>query len=140
MADITQTAANVTITTTGAVDDDMVTAGATITPGDFVYSDSSDSYKYKPADADASEAAATVVGMATTDAVDGGKLHIVKSGIVNVGGTTADATAYVLSETAGGIKPAADLNSNEWITHLGYSEGTGGLLHLDIRVTGFQKS
>ena len=139
MADITQTPANVTLEGSGNHIYETVTYGETIVAGNFVYESTSNG-RYLRADANASEATAKVKGMAITDGGDGEKGIVVTRGRVNVGGTTADATPYVLSDTPGGIKPASDLASSDYVTHLGYAVGTGGAVELSIDITGVQKT
>ena len=95
-----------------------VTYGATISAGQSVYLDSADG-EYKLAGASAS-ASAECKGIAVTPGVDGGRGVIATGGdIILVGTTAAVGAVYVVSATAGGIAPEADLSSGEYVTVLG---------------------
>ena len=115
-ADVTITAASVipgpnADTTTGI-------AGATITAGQIVYLESS-SNTWKLADADASAATSGsggAIGLAAGGASTGQQFVVVLSDDnLTVGGTLAmTAPIYVLSGTAGGIAPLADLAAGDY--------------------------
>lgn len=113
MADITVTAANVVPGTTGA-EFENGTFGATVTAGQTVYLDSSTN-TYKLADANASVYTANMRGIAMNGGASGQKAVIQRKGRYTVGGTVVVGTIYVVSGTAGGIAPAADLVSG-WYT------------------------
>jgi hypothetical protein len=85
MADLSQTAANVLEGSTGQRRNGV--AGATITAGMPLYADASDGGKLKPADADASAAAATVVGIALHAAADEQPIAYCAAGLINLGAT-----------------------------------------------------
>ncbi len=103
-------------------------AGATITAGQVVYEDSSDSSDFKLADANASAATANPVGIALHGASDGQPLTIVtEDDDFTPGGTLslsagADSGVYVLSGTAGGIAPVGDLASGMYPVILGVAK------------------
>lgn len=90
-------------------------AGATITAGQAVYEDSTDSNKFKLADANASAATANCAGIALHGASSGQPLEIDEEDDDFTPGFTldlsvaADSGVYVLSATAGGIAPMDDL-------------------------------
>jgi hypothetical protein len=100
--------------------------GATIVQGKSVYKDPADS-KWKLADANVSQLTAggpaggtePTVGVALTSGVDGqpGVIHV--GGLINPGGTVVVGTIYVISATAGGIAPHADLLTGLFATILG---------------------
>ncbi len=113
-SDLSITAASVQ-SGTGAVTTDG-TAGASITAGQMVYLDATDN-KYKLADANLSSAAAATVGVSLHAASNGQPLRIQTSGPITIGATVAVGTVYVLSGTAGGIAPAADLTTG-WRTSI----------------------
>lgn len=115
MSDVSITAANV-IADSGA-NITTGTAGATITAGQAVYRDANDSNKIKLADANASLTAATAVGIALHGATAGQPISYMTSGTLTVGGTVAAGLIYVVSATAGGIAPSADLTTG-WYTHI----------------------
>lgn len=109
-ADVTITPANVlpganAKTTLG-------TAGATITAGQFLYFDST-AEQWKLADANASETTAKVDGYSASGGVAGQQIIVVLyDDDLTVGGTlSTSAPIYVLSGTAGGIAPVADLTT-----------------------------
>jgi hypothetical protein len=107
MADLTVTAASVLLTS-GSVESG--TAGAAITAGQALYKDSTDSYSLKLAQADGTAAEADAVGIALHAAGDGQPIAYARTGaVINIGATTAKTTTYVVSATAGGVAPQADL-------------------------------
>lgn len=105
-------------------------AGATITAGQVVYEDSSDSSDFKLADANASAATANPVGIALHGASDGQPLTIVtEDDDFTPGGTLslsagADSGVYVLSGTAGGIAPMDDLAAAMYTVIIGVAKST----------------
>ncbi len=114
MADYTITAANVlkganAVTATGI-------AGGTITAGQPLYSDATDSNKLKLADADASLAASTVVGLALHAALSGQPITYLTEDDDYTHGLSSPATSdiVILSSTAGACCPASDLSSGEF--------------------------
>ena len=102
MADLSLNVALVLPVTAGATYKD-ITAGATITAGQAVYRDSTDSDKAKLADANVSAAVADVYGIALHAALAGQPLRVQIGGNITIGATTANSVIYVLSATAGGI-------------------------------------
>lgn len=138
MADISITAANVAIGTTGTPETGTGTAGETITAGQPVYLKSSDSRLWK-ADCNVSTAEAEVVGVALHGSLAGQPLKYQKSGEITIGATIAAAETYILSATAGGIAPVADLASSSYLTRIGYGKTTA-IMVLDIRATGIAKA
>jgi len=136
MADLTVTAANVAEgsgakKTTG-------TAGATITAGQTVYKDAADSNKIKLADADLSQAASTVVGIALHAALSGQPITYQTDGQLDVGATLTVGEIYVLSGTAGGIAPVADLAASDWVVILGVALATDNL-DVQLYIAGIQQ-
>lgn len=123
-ADITITATNVTPSINAVPRDG--TAGEAITAGKLLYRDPADSYKLKLADANAATAAArTVCGIAINSASTGTKVnYVVSDPALVIGGTVANGTVYVLSDTAGGIAPVTDLTSGWYAFVLGVGTST----------------
>lgn len=93
------------------------TAGATITAGQVLYKDTSDSNKLKLADCNASSLAATVAGIALHGASSGQPVTYQNSGSLTIGGTVVAGTIYVAGATAGEINPASDLTTG-WRTSI----------------------
>lgn len=135
MADLSITAANVDAAA-GAVEE-QGTAGATVTAGQVVYQDVSDSNKWKLADADAL-ASAAAKGIALHGASDDQPLRIIVSGDLNPGATVVIGEVYCVSDTAGGIKPVSDLASTEYVTPLGIGT-TAANIAVQIQVSGVAK-
>lgn len=134
MADITITPANVLKGSDAKVERSK-NAGATITAGQIVYLDS-DTDKWKLADANGATAALAVArGVALNNASDGQPLHVQEEGQITIGGTVVVGTIYVLSATAGGICPAADLATGHRTTILGVGI-TAAIIDLQIHVSG----
>lgn len=114
-ADVSITAASVLASSSAKFQDGI--AGASITRGQLVYADAADSGKIKLADANVA-AAKGVLGMAYSDAASGQHVRVIlEDPDLTVGGTlsiTAPGGVYVLSATAGGIAPTADLASGSY--------------------------
>ena len=112
-----------------------VTYGATVSVFSWVYKDAADS-EYKLADNNNGLALSKVEGVCVTPGVDGGNGYIVTSGkIVIVGTTLTKGAIYVLSDTAGNIRPATDtVTTGEYLTIVGYAESTTELV-IDIANT-----
>lgn len=87
-------------------------AGVAITAGQLLYLDSTTG-TYKLADADASAAAANVVGYAANSAAAGQFVGVITEDDDMTVGATLSTTApvYVLSATAGSIAPSADIGA-----------------------------
>ncbi len=133
MADLTVTAASV-LFTSGTKQDGV--AGASITAGQVLYLDSSTT-TLKLAQADGTAAEADAVGIALNAAGTGQPVVYAKQGsVINIGATTAKTTTYVVSATAGGVAPQADLVSTNKIVRLGYATATDGSFVVDIKNTG----
>lgn len=125
MADLTITAANVVKGSSSSVKNGV--AGATITAGQAVYEDATDSNKLKLADANASSATAACKGIALHAALSGQPIAYIDGGDLGVGTILTAGTIYVLSATAGGIAPAADLTTGWRTTILGVATTTSNL-------------
>jgi hypothetical protein len=123
MADLTITAGNV-VKGTGATTETLI-ACASITAGQSLYKDASDSNKAKLTDADSATAAARVFyGLALNSAASGQPVVVQTGGIITIGATVAVGVAYYLSDTAGGICPFADLEAGDYPTIIGIGVST----------------
>lgn len=127
MTDITVTAANLRIGANARVARRQL-AGATITRGKVVYKDTSDSDKWKLADADVAglvSGANTDVGIALQDVgADQYFDVLLEDDDFTPGATLVVNTAYVLSATAGGIAPAADITTDWRGVYLMFAKST----------------
>lgn len=133
MSDLSITAANV-VSGSGARKK-LGTAGATITAGQTVYLDESDS-KYKLADCDSATAAVrSPAGIALNGAASGQPLLVHESGPITIGATMDDGEPYYLSANAGGICPRADLTTGDYLVFLGFATSTT-VLEVDIQESG----
>lgn len=133
MADLTITAANVKVkgsTTTVQ----LVQVGETVTQGQSGYLKSSDS-KYWKADADLSAEAAAATGIFMTPAATDGYALIATGGPIDIGATLTQGEIYVVSGTAGGVCPEADLSSAERVTIVGVA-ADASTLNLNFLATG----
>ncbi len=134
MPDIVVTAANVirgTNATIGSGD-----AGETITAGECVYKDTTDLNKYKRCD-NSAEASARIAGIALNGASDGQPISFVMAGDINPGGTVVVGEIYLVSTTAGGIAPEADVVSTEFVSIIGVGTTTSNI-QVKINVSGRQ--
>jgi hypothetical protein len=137
MADLSQTAANVSLTDSAGVVTRLVQYGETVSQGMPVYKKTSDS-KYWKADADAVDTA-SADGIALTPGAANEYGIIIESGLVDIGATLTVGATYVVSTTAGAIAPIADLASGDFTTILGVATTAGKLL-LDIYESGVAKA
>ena len=120
MAAITITAASVLKSSTGSVS--IGTAGATITQGQAVYIDTSDSNKIKLADANGTSPANTFAGIALNAASAGQPVSYctIDTGGFTIGAAVLAGDTIWLSPTAGGItKTQADLVAGCTVIALG---------------------
>jgi len=102
-------------------------AKVAITAGEVVFDSAGE---YDLADNDVDEATANARGIALNNAAAGQPLSIINtSGVVTLGASAlvVEGAVYVLSSTAGGIAPAADLGSSDYTTVLGVGNGANGL-------------
>lgn len=119
MSDLSITAANVVKHTTGAKTRDGI-LGATLTAGQAVYRDTSDGNKLKAADCDSATAIIrSCYGILLNGGAAGQPATVQYGGKITIGGTVVSGIVYVLSDTPGGIKPAADLASGDYTLVLG---------------------
>lgn len=145
MADVSVVAASV-LKIDGSTDGDVL-AGATITAGQAVYLDpltntyllaQSDGVVVAPAGGVAGLAESTVKGIALHAALAGQPLRVLIDGTVALGtATLVLGGVYVLSATAGGICPVADVVSTNYVTILGVAVATNQL-RLKINASGIK--
>jgi len=134
MVDLVVTAANVVKGTTAKAV--VGTYGATVTAGQTVYSDPADSNKFKPCDADNATAAARATrGIALNGVANNQPAAVKTDGLITIGATVAVGTIYVQSDTPGGIMPAADLETGDFVTVLGIGV-SASQIDLNIHVSG----
>lgn len=107
--------------------------------GKAVYKKAADGKIYL-ADANLSDEAAGCIGVTLHPADTGQPVQYQRGKKITLGAGAAPAagTLYVLSATAGGIAPAADLASGMRATYLGAGDGAGGL-DLHIHASGVTK-
>lgn len=121
MADLSITAASVIASS--AARRISKAAASTITAGQVVYLNSSGTVA--PADANASAATAAVLGIAENGGGAGQRISVItKDPALVIGATVAVGDILVLSATAGGIAPAADLTTGHYATVLGVAVST----------------
>ena len=132
MADLTITPGSV-IAASGSTIKEGV-AGATITAGQSLYIDTTDSNKLKLADAD-DAALYACAGIALNGASTGQPVdYVLRSSDLDIGATLSVGTIYVLSGTAGGVAPSADLASGDYAVILGVANATDSM-RVDISAT-----
>lgn len=135
MADLVITAANVKPGTDAVVE--QVKWGATVTAGQPVYQNATDR-KFYPADANGT-GTREVYGIALSGgAVD--QVGVVqRSGRIAIGATVVVGETYVLSGTAGGVAPVADITSGSNVVHLGVA-ATATEIKMSINNTAIVKA
>lgn len=136
MADLTITASSVVPAASVAIYSG--TAGGTITAGQAVYKDLTDSNKLKACDADVA-ASAVCAGIALNNASSGQAVHYMSEGDLNPGATVAVGVPYFVSTTAGGICVLGDLATGDYITYLGTGTTTSNI-SVKIHVSGAAKA
>jgi hypothetical protein len=118
MVDLVVTPANVVKGTGARIEHGI--AGAAVTAGQTVYADPTDGDRLKLADADSATAAVrTPRGLALHAAAANQPLAVQFGGRITIGAVVVPGTVYVLSDTPGGIMPAADLEAGDYVTVLG---------------------
>ena len=133
MADVSVTAASVVKTDDTAVREGI--AGGTVTAGQTLYKDATDSSKLKPAVA-TGLATAAVVGIALHGAAADQPVQYATRGNLTFNAAFTVGTTYVLSAaSAGGIAPVTDLTSGNYPTTLGIATTTSNL-KLGINASG----
>lgn len=134
MADISVTAASVLAGATAVVEHGAK-AGATLTAGQVVYKAASDG-KLKLADNDnATSEIRSAYGITLNGAADGQPVSVLKKGPLTLNAVLTAGTTYVLSATAGGIAPQADVASGDDVIILGVAKSTT-VLEVNIVDTG----
>lgn len=134
MADETVTATEVLPATDTQTVDGIL--GATVTAGQMVYLDSTTS-TYKLADADASATTAAAKGIAMNGGATGQPVKVAIGGTLDPGFTVTVGAIYVLSGTAGGIAPVADLAAGDYTFIVGVGI-TASSLRLILNNSGVQ--
>jgi hypothetical protein len=123
---------DISITATSVVGDGsgkraFGTAGEAITAGQAVYLDATVN-KWKLSDSDSVVAGANKAGgIALNGAALNQPVTVQVEGDVTVNAVLTKGSAYYLSETPGGIQPAADLTSGENVCQLGIAKSTAVL-------------
>ena len=134
MADLAVTAASVAAGSGNQVTAGTATlAGTTITAGEVVYVDGSNTWQLAKADT-AVHAAAK--GIALHGTLAGQPLAVQTSGIITIGATVVAGTPYYVSgNNAGGIMGIGDFTTGQYITPLGFAISTTQI-QLGINPTG----
>ena len=127
MVDIVITPANVKSLSSISV---QARAGVTVTAGQVVYKAADG--RYNLADSNAGPPGNLPSGIALHAAAVDQPLVVHTAGLITIGGTLVAGSAYYLSETPGGMQPAADLSVTENVAQLGLATST---TVLDFRVT-----
>ena len=131
MANVSQTAANVKITSNPAKIQPL-TAGESITQGMPVYVLNNKAYQ---SDADV-QAAAKCYGLALTPAVADQPVIVALPGSdVNIGATLTAGETYAVSRTKGAICPIGDLTTGDYPVIVGVATSTSILSHYVIEGT-----
>ncbi len=135
MADLTVTATNVVwVSGSSPI---LAVIGETITAGQSVYIKAADSRLWK-AQADGTSAEATAVGIALVGGTAGQMgMYAPTGATINIGATTAKTTTYLVSATAGGVCPQADISTTgHYHSRIGYATATDGSFVVEPKNTG----
>lgn len=124
--------------TTGATTTSVKTAGETITAGQSLYQKSSDN-KYYKADANGSAEERIFAGIALNGAAADQPVVVATGGDLDIGTTGLVADTVILSATAGGIAPIADLAAGWYLNYVGYFITTTRIRLMNIS-TGYVKA
>jgi predicted transcriptional regulator len=109
-------------------------SGETITAGMAVYLKSSDG-RYWKSQMDGTAAEAAIAGIATTGSSAGQNVVVQIGGTLTIGGTVVAGTVYIVSATAGGICPVADIASTNYLSIVGYAT-TAAIIVVTKQATG----
>ena len=96
----------------------QVSALSAVTAGQVVYKDSTTSNR-APADADGAADMRVVEGIALGGAAADQPFIVQTDGDIELGSIITVGEIYVLSDTAGGIMPAADLEAGDYVSIIG---------------------
>ena len=124
MSDFSVTAASVVRTANTAISEGI--AGGTLTAGQALYVDTSDSSKLKGCDADAS-ATSVCAGIALHGASSGQPIKYATNGNLTFNAAFAAGDCVCVSTTVGGLAPYADLASGDFVTVVGIATSTTNL-------------
>jgi len=123
MADLSVTAANC-VPVAGSPPPEFGTAGETITAGKPIYLASATN-RWMLADSNSATAEARqATALALTGSSSGQPIAYMRTGDVTLGATMTAGVAYYLSDTAGGICPAADVGAGEYACLIGIAAST----------------
>lgn len=128
MADLSITTANVGVSSNAITS--IVQVGETVTAGQAGYKKSLDGLYYK-ADANASSATAAALGVFLSGASTNGYALFCTAGNYLAGATLTVGETYVVSATAGGIAPIADVTTGWYVTILGVASSSS-ILQLNV--------
>lgn len=133
MADLVITAANVVPGANAQIRNG--TSGAALTAGKVAYQAAADR-KWKLADNNSATAEVRLAaGIVLNGASDGQPVAVQVAGDVTIGATLTPGAAYFLSDTPGGIGPAADLATGEYVCLVGFAKSTS-VLAINIQYPG----
>lgn len=136
MTDLAITAANVAAGTDAKKQSG--TAGEAVAQGKAVYLNSTTN-KWMLADSNSATAEARkAIGIALNSASANQPITVQKDGDITVGATLVAGDPYYLSDTPGGICPAADVGSGEYVCLLGLAKSTT-VLTLDVQFPNVSK-
>jgi hypothetical protein len=112
------------------------TAGEALTAGQAVYKKAADGTWYK-ADCNSATAEQRVAtAIAVTGSAAGQPTVVQKGGTITIGATLTAGTAYFLSGTAGGLRPAADNTTGDYPQVIGIATSTTVLaLYFSLHAT-----
>lgn len=109
-------------------------AGEALAAGKVAYLDATTN-TYKLADSNGAPALREVAGIVMNGAAAGQPVVVQEGGDITIGATLTAGVAYYLSDTPGGICPAADVGTGEYVVLLGLAK-SASVLGLDIQASG----
>lgn len=122
MADLSITAANVAAASTARKL--TGTAGATITAGQVLTLDPATN-TYKLCDCNSATAALRKpAGIALHASLAGQPITMLTRGLITIGATVAIGVSYYVSGTGGGVRPAADNTTGDYVSLVGIGKST----------------
>lgn len=104
-----------------------------------VYKNASNLWLKAQSDGTALEAGSSQLGIALTGSSLNQSINVQVAGTITIGGTVAATVPYIVSATAGGICPYADLASAQYASFLGYATTTAAI-KMTNNVTGVTKA
>lgn len=134
MADLTVTVASVQSPGANGTVNTAYNAGTTITAGQSVYLAANSTWLLAQADGTTIEAGSSSFGIAMHGSLSGQPLAVQTAGYITIGATVVVGKLYVISATAGGVCPIADITTTgHYVTIIGIGRSSSIIDTTDVK-------